>query len=466
MKKIVVCIFLIIHSLHAGPNQTDDITPVLVNASVPFSISIEQASVQIPGGIQSMAVGQDGSKFLFIAGRTNGLHGFANSGDFPPSQQNTSVFVLDVKNKRVHSRSLYDGSGLEQSRIDTLSVVSPQSYQSGKTLYITGGYGIDTATNSFSTKDTLTAINVPGMIQWVTQPNCSHRAADYIRQISNPVFQVTGGDMFQYGQCPTLLIFGQNFIGNYSTSSNGIYTKQVRRFKIIDDGCKLDVKVLSASDQVEAYRRRDLNIIPIIKTDGCCKTPAFVALSGVFTLDTGIWTVPVEITADGVPSMADPTLESTFKQAMNNYNSAHVELLTASGDIYSILLGGLTFGYFEDGVFKTDTGFPFTNQITAIKRSPSGEYQQILLPVEYPLITSTQSNPGNTLRFGTGARFVFAPDAPIFSNGVLNLKKITCKTVIGYIVGGIQSTLADTNVPSDSAASPYIFKVTLSPSCS
>ena len=33
--------------------------------------------------------------------------------------------------------------------------------------------------------------------------------------------------------------------------------------------------------------------------------------------------------------------------------------------------------------------------------------------------------------------------------------------MIGYIVGGIMSTLPNTNVRSDTAASPYIFKVTL-----
>ena len=34
---------------------------------------------------------------------------------------------------------------------------------------------------------------------------------------------------------------------------------------------------------------------------------------------------------------------------------------------------------------------------------------------------------------------------------------------VGYIVGGIQSTLPNTNTTSDSAASPYVFTVTLVP---
>lgn len=465
MKKLYLIILSSAQLVYPNINQTDEISPVSLKASLPFNISIELADFHLPAGIQSAAIGQNGAKFLFIAGRTNGLHGFNNSGDFPPSQQNTTVFVVDVKTKSVYSRSLEDpSSGLMPLQIETLSVVSPQFYQSGNTLYITGGYGVDTANNSFSTKDTLTAINVPGLIRWVLCPNCSHRAVDYIRQISHPVFQVTGGAMFQFDQCPTLLIFGQNFIGNYTTSSNGLYTQQVRKFYIADDGKKLAVNVLDPTQPDPNFRRRDLNIIPIIKTCAGKKTPAYVALSGVFTLDNGIWTVPVEITTDGTPNMADPTLETTFKQAMNNYNSAHVELLSKHGDMYSIIFGGITFGFFENGQFMTSTDFPFTNQVTTIKRSPSGAYQQFLLPAKFPTIVSTQSNPGNKLLFGAGAKFIINPNVSIFSNGVLNLSKIKCRTVIGYIVGGIQSSVPNTNDISDSSASPYIFRVTLTPS--
>ena len=467
MKKIILIAFFFTIKLYPGLNQTDDLSPVSVNPSLPFTISIETANFKIPGGIHSAAVAQNGSNFLIITGRTNGLHGFANSGDFPPSQQNTNVFVVNTKTKFVFFRSLDDPlSGLTSSQIETLSVVSPQSYQSGNTLYITGGYGVDTKNNSFSTKDTLTAIHVPGLIHWVINPQCTSRASDFIRQIFDPVFQVTGGIMVQFGQCPTLLVFGQNFIGNYTTSSNGIYTRQVKRFYIIDDGKNLSVKVLEPIPTTPDpnFRRRDLNVIPIIKaTKSGKKIPAFVALSGVFTLDTGIWTVPVEITSNGTPFMADPNLETTFKQAMNNYVSAHAELLSKSGDMYSILFGGLTFGFFEDGQFMTDPIIPFTNQITAIRRSPNGNYQQFLLPVQYPTILSTQSNPGNELLFGAGAKFIIEPNIPIFSNGVLNLSKIKCPTVIGHIIGGIQSTVPNTNTISDSAASPFIFKVTLTP---
>lgn len=466
MKKLLIATLLYACTAYPGVNQTDDVTPVLTNAALPFSITLELTDMQIPGGIHSTAIGQYGSHYLFITGRTNGLHGFSNNDDFPPSQQNKTIFVLNTCTQSVYHRSLDDTcSGLSQAQIDTLSVVSPQFLQINNTLYITGGYGIDSATNTFSTKDTLTAIDIPGLMHWVINPTCSCRASKYIRQISDPIFQVTGGEMYQFDQCSTLLIFGQNFIGNYTPSSNGIYTQQVRKFDIIDDGCSLGVNIHESTTADPNYRRRDLNIIPIIKTESCKKIPAYVALSGVFTLNTGIWTVPVEISTNGIATMADPTSSTTFKQAMNNYASAHVELLAKNDDFYSILFGGITYGYFENGQFLTSTEFPFTNQITTVRRSSSGEYQQILLPLEYPVIVSTQSNPGNRLLFGAGAQFIMQPNIPSFSNDVINLAKIKKPTVIGYIVGGIQSTLPNTNTRTDSAASPYVFRVTLHPCC-
>lgn len=465
MKRIMLLLLIAAQTLYPSFNQTDDVSPVIVNGSLPFDITIETENYLIPGGVHSGSTAQCGSKVLYIGGRTNGLHGFDNSDDnFPPQQQNTTVFVINLRTKTVQSRSLYDPTaGLSQAQIDTLSVTSPQSYQSGKTLYITGGYGVDTATGEFSTKPILTAIDVPGLIKWVTHPECCSQASDFIRQISNPVFQVTGGQMVHLKGFPTLLIFGQNFQGFYSSSSNGLYTQQVRRFDIIDNGRSLDVDIKTATTPNSDYRRRDLNMIPIINVDGRKKIPAFAVLSGVFTIPGGIWTVPVEITADGVPSMADPNLRSTFKQGMNNYASAHAELFSEDGTIYSLLFGGMTYETYESGEFVPDAEIPFTNQITALRRTKDGKYRQYLLPIEYPTIVSTQSNPGNPLLFGAGAKFIRAPHVDAYPNHVLKLKRIKQPTVIGYIIGGIQSTLPNTNTQADSAASPYIFKVTLTP---
>jgi hypothetical protein len=51
-----------------------------------------------------------------------------------------------------------------------------------------------------------------------------------------------------------------------------------------------------------------------------------------------------------------------------------------------------------------------------------------------------------------------------YKNGVLKYDTLgSDPIVVGYIIGGIQSTLPNTNFSTDTAASPYIFKVTLVP---
>lgn len=444
-------------------NQTPDTSPILSGDQLPFEVKIKTADFHLPSGWHSGAFATHEGKWLLLAGRTNGLHGFSDSeSNFPPSAQNTSVMVVDPCSGRTWSRSLEDSdSGLTQEQIDLLSVTSPQFYQKKKTLYITGGYGVDTATGEFSTKDCLTAIDVPGLMHWVVKGH--HRASSYIRQIFHPIFQVTGGEMSQYGDDPTLLVFGQNFEGFYFEGGSGIYTNEVRRFNIIDDGHHLSINVLAPLPIMPdpTFRRRDLNVVPIIQIINNQVIPQLVAFSGVFTPTGGAWTVPVTISTDGTASMQDPTRRTTFKQGMNNYDCATAGIFSIKHwKMYTIFFGGISFVYVEDGRFKTDSELPFINSVTTIRGDQFGNFKQYLMDAEFPTILSTESNPGNTLLFGASALFVPVEDFPDYSNGVLKFEALEeHPRLLGYIVGGIQSTLPNTNTITDSSASDYVFKV-------
>ena len=160
--------------------------------------------------------------------------------------------------------------------------------------------------------------------------------------------------------------------------------------------------------------------------------------------------------------MPDPDLASTFKQGMNNYFSATVELFSKKKDaMYSVLLGGITYEYFQNGTLTSDAELPFTNQVTAIKLYKKNKYKQYIMSAQYPTIASTTTNPGNTLLFGTNARFIPIEGISKFRNKVIKLDALKKKQVIGYIVGGIASTVPNTSTISDSTASPYIFEVIL-----
>lgn len=443
-------------------NQTADVSPILPETGLPFRVSIQKANFQLPAGIHSGASGEYKGLWVFIAGSRIGLHGFG-SDPFPPEAQNRTVYVVNPVTGVVFSRSLTEASSkLNQQQIDTLSVISPQFYQENHTLYMSGGYGVDTVSGTLGTKPIFTAINLPGLIQWVTNPNQNSVSAN-IRQIYNPFFQVTGGEMFKSGNV-TQLVFGQNFTGVY-TGSSGEYIEQVRQFRIGDSGGALTVEVLNAKpfNPDPNYRRRDLNILPALMTQNNRLTSGLIAYSGVFTETGGIWTVPVVIDESGNPTMANPNSATTFKQGMNNYASAATGFYSRKyQSMYHLFFGGISYGYYTGGVFQTDSDIPFINQVTTVKRDKNGSFSQYLMNSEYPVILSTQTNPGNRLLFGAGAYFI-TDKVLQYPNGVINLDSIRKPTVIGYIIGGIASTLANTTTDADSFASPYVFKVVLTP---
>jgi hypothetical protein len=441
-------------------NQTDDLSPISPAAGVPFRVVIEQANFQLPTGFHSGVVGQYQGLWVFIAGSIGGLHGF-NADPFPPAHQNKTIYVVNPATGVILSRSLTDpSSGLNLQQIDSLSVISPQGYQDGETLYMTGGYGIDTPSGTFGTKPILTAIYLPGIVQWVQSGSGS--VVNNIRQLYNPIFQISGGQMYKLGNM-TQLIFGQNFTGVY-TGGSGDYSNQVRQFQIKSTGGQLSVDISASKPQNPDvnFRRRDLNVVPVLFSNNNVLKYGFVAYSGVFTVAGGAWTVPVVIN-DTSATMADPSLSSTFKQGMNQYVCASTGLYSKKyASMYNIFFGGMSYGFYSNGVFQTAAEIPFINQVTTIQMDKNGNFTQYLMDSQYPTILSTQTNPGNTLLFGAGAYFI-SNNISKYPNAVINLDNIRQATVIGYIVGGIQSTVPNTSTDADSSASPYVFKVTLVP---
>ena len=132
--------------------------------------------------------------------------------------------------------------------------------------------------------------------------------------------------------------------------------------------------------------------------------------------------------------------------------------------MYTVLFGGISYGFFTNGVFQTDPDFPFINQITTIKIDKNNRFQQYIMDATFPTIISQQSNPGNTLLFGAETTFIPAQQVPTLAKDIFDFDSLgRRRRLLGYIVGGIQSTLPNTSTTSDSAASPYIFKVWIVP---
>jgi hypothetical protein len=447
-------------------NQTATVTPIQDSSTLPYRIEVRPYSmgtVEVPT-LHSYAVGEYDGKWLFLSGRTNGLHGFNGAQpdeNFPSASQNREAWVVDIANRQTWHRSLEDAtSGLSAAQVASLAPANTQFYQSGETLYVTGGYGLD-SNDDYVTFDTLSAIDVPALGDWVV--NGAGNAAGALRQIADPLLQVTGGAMYEVNG-RTHLVFGQEYEGAYRPGQNGVYTEQVRSFDIVDDGVNLSLANVVSSTPDDAYRRRDLNIFPVLRPEVGGPEPGLTVLSGVFTPTNGAWTVPVEIDADGNPSMADPDDPNTFKQGFNGYHSAKLGLYSAAtGEMSEVLFGGISLQYREEvtGVIETDNNLPFVNDITSLVINADGNYSQHHLGY-FPELTDLA---GNRIRFGANSEFLPVEGLSAFSNGVIDLDAIVGETTLGHIFGGLAANAPHTRVsPSTlSSASNLVFEIVLVP---
>ncbi len=459
----VAAIFLLSPLLRAD-DQTASFTPITLGNNLPYTVSLavhDMGAATVPT-LQGMAKAQIGNEWIVLAGRTNGLHDFTNNGliNFPPALQNRTVWVIDPISKQTWSRDLDDvTSGLTTAQIDSLSTTAPQSAQQADKLFFIGGYGYDTDLAAFQTYPTLTALDLPEVISWVKTGSPSLASA--IRQTTDEFLRVTGGELFLLGG-RAQLVFGQNFAGGYTPGTNGAYTNQVRTFQINDTTSSVSISLPAAEAPRPEYRRRDLNVLPIMQgTAATGYDTGLVALSGVFTPSFGIWTVPVEITANGATYMENPLDATTFRQGMNSYRSSSISLFSPTlGQTQNLLLGGISVQYFDPstGSIATDHQIPFINGISAVLRNGNGAYSQTYLG-EFPSIPNP-SNGNAPFLFGAEAEFFPLPGVADFGNGVLNADAITVPTTVGFIYGGI---VAEKPNNGPTAASNFIFTVTLSP---
>lgn len=449
-------------------NQTPTVSKVSLDTSaLPYAVTLERLDTdgKLPT-LQSFATATYKGLWILVGGRTNGLHNFSNDPlkNFPPSAQNRKIWVIDPTSWKVWSRRL-DDSSLNQNQIDELSTTATESVQLGNTLYVIGGYGYSKKVEDFRTQAVMTAFDVKQLVDWVRR-DTDKDLAKMVRQVRDEVLRVTGGQLAVIGG-RFILAFGQNFKGGYGDpeSVKQVYTGQVRSFEVVDDGKVLkvrDVKRSPSQPDRTDYRRRDYNMLPFIDTSGSQPKDALTAFAGVFTKTNGIYTVPVEIDAEGRPSMADPDASGTFKQAMNGYNAANLAIFDeASGESHSLFFGGISYVTYNEKreSFVEDASIPFTNDVTAIVRKPNGKYKQYLL-TKFPRVTGPDVD---KYRFGAEAAVFLDPAVPLTGNGMVDLKALRKqkgkgRTRIGWVFGGIAAEKPNNGA---TVASNEVFEIVL-----
>jgi hypothetical protein len=188
-----------------------------------------------------------------------------------------------------------------------------------------------------------------------------------------------------------------------------------------------------------------------------------LVLSGVFTPTNGAWTLPVEIDAEGIPTMDNPANANSFKQGFNNYHSAKLGLYSeASGEMHEVLFGGISLQFLDDGnQVVTDQNMPFVNDVTSVVIDAAGNFSQHWLG-RFPVLDDMG---GKRLRYGANAEFFLAEGIETYENGVVKLDSLTGPASVGYIFGGLETNAPHIRgVPSArSAAANTFFRVVVVP---
>jgi hypothetical protein len=249
------------------------------------------------------------------------------------------------------------------------------------------------------------------------------------------------------GDC--YLFFGHNFYGRYSDppapTFTQIYSNEIRKFTIVDDGTNLSISNYSAITDTNNFHRRDLNVGPVVHYNG---TQGVCVYSGVFRKDRQLpypWPINFDV-FNGVQ------VDSSFSQYMNNYTCAMLPVFdSVQGTMYTVMFGGFSqYDYDQStGTSVEDTLVPFVDDISVLVHSAVGDWAQVPLSLRMPGLQ--------------GGNMVFIPvnSMPMYSNDVVNLRQVGGRILAGYLVGGIVS--ATPNWHTNTWANDTIYRVYITP---
>lgn len=409
---------------------------------VPFSVEIEPVIAGPLPGMHSFAFAQSGTKWLFVGGRTNGLHGFSTNDNFDVIYASDVITVIDTATWSWYSSPL---GVLPTAEADPLRATNMQFVTIGNYLYMAGGFGWDSTANGYRTFPILTAIHIDNMINAVINGTS---IAPNIRQINDTIVRVCGGEMTTLnGEC--FLFFGHNFKNRYSDPPQPTfvqyYMNTIRRFTINDDGTNLSISNISVTTDTNNFRRRDLNVGPVVKPDGSF---GWTAYSGVFQKTRNLpWPWPIAY---------DPTngatVDSSFSQQMNNYTCGLVPLYdSVQKTMYTVLFGGESeYDYNpSSGTLTQDTLVPFVSDISVLVHDVAGNWTQVPLQVQMSGL------------LGSNMKFVPVTSTPMYSNDVVKLRELSGRVLAGYLVGGIEAVVP--NGHPSSSANDTVYRVWITP---
>ncbi len=408
-----------------------------------FEVEIVEEQLLSAPGVQSYAWGMSSDgKWLIIGGRIEGLHGFMPRNAFDPNYNNARIYVIDVEQKRVWSKSL---AGLPPEIEDQLQSTNPEFVQVGGDLYFFGGYGKGPNSQNFITHPAVIVIIVDEVVNAIVHNLDIKR---YFQRVEDPRLAVTGGQVY-YMDGYFYMMGGQRFDGRYNPMGHPSFTQEytdaIRKFKLVPQGGSTVVSDYSEWKSIQHLHRRDYNAIPQIFPDG---RKGFTMFTGVFQHNADLpWLNYVDVFDNGYEVRND-----TLK--LSHYHSAKFGIWDSTQNaMHNIFFGGIAQFFYRNNQLVEDRNVPFVKTVSMVSRDNNWNVTEQKLDFEMPGY------------LGAGAEFIHAKSAePYFhEHGVLVLDRLPVgKTLVGYIYGGIESSKPNifrNRNRNLSSASNRIFKV-------
>lgn len=429
MKSLLLLVFLAISS-------------VLCAQQEPYFLALEETELTAFEGLHSGVGVKWNQYWIFIGGRTNGLHGFRPPLAFPSKQAHGKIVIIDVALNRRWEQSM--ASWPDPLR-EPLSASNMQYVLEDDRLLICGGYGWQKSFDDFTTFPSLCSVNVPELVKRV---QANESAQPLFSQLQDDAFALCGGNMAFMGDT-CYLVFGHKFVGHYAQHNNGFfsqeYSNEVRRFTLSKQN-ELKVTLLPALRDTINFHRCDYNLSAQIDEKG---RMYYTAFSGVFQYDANVpFYNPVELYRNGSVKL------SNFEQKFSHYHSAVLPVYDAEHKVHhTYFFGGMAEYYLDSATGNTirDTLVPFVKTISRVSKDANG-YSESVLKARMPSF------------MGSNMWFFPAEGMGYFNGKVLNASYINGKTLVGYLVGGIISPYDNISLidPSISSATKKVFKVYLS----
>jgi len=432
MKKYLLILIVLLSSKTTFAQNTFPYNVVLTPVTVP----------NLPG-LHSYAFGQHAGKWLIIGGRKDGIHARQPNSSFPNAQNNLDIYVVDIATQQSWSASL---NVLPTGIKEQLQSTNMNFHQDGNSIYIIGGYCFSATANDHITFDKLTAVDVPNLITAIV---AGSTITPYFKQISDPIFQNTGGQLGKIGS-EFYLVGGQIFTGRYNPMNGPSfvqsYISKIQKFTIDNSGTQLSFSNYSQVTDAMHLHRRDYNLVPQVFPNA---EEGYTISSGVFQINADLpFLYPVDVKSSGYFP------QTQFNQYLSNYHSGKVGIFDQTNNrMHSLFFGGISQYYYNGTTLVQDDTVPFVKTISRTTRHADGNLTEHNFPVEMPNLK------------GAGAEFIPNSNLPHFTNEVIKLNDILAtEFVVGHLFGGIQSPTNSpftNNTTGTTSADPTVYEVKL-----